>query len=616
MIAGTLSLPAFTEFVYVFVEKKISLLLRYANVIGSVLIITTIYSNVYAYDGGPYLGFPYWPIVGITALLEMIFYCMNILFSEIELFGALKISSGNKQQQIKYLIFATILGYFGAGTNFLLWFRIPFPPVFNILIAFYIGIIAYAILIHHLMDISVVIRKGLLYSLIVALLSGFYLSVVFLFGNYLGGRKSAASIMFTIFSIVFFSLIFQPLRDRIQEFIDRVFFRSKYDYQKTLRELSQTARSVEKVDDLLDMVVPSLVNMLKLSCACVYTADKHSGQFIPRKTVQLSFNPPMLQKDDSLIKALSVKREPVFAGDVAANESRIGSYIKAGEASIFLPILFKDQLVGFLCLGKKLSEEPFNSEDVDLLSTLCNQIGVSIQYAALYEDSMDAQKQLYQADKLATLGTLAAGLAHEIKNPITAIKGFTQIIKDSFRKGDEEAINDFEKVVPNQLDRINGIVEKLLKLSKPSTMEKKALNVNIILDDLVKLTERQAAAANVFIIKDLKAANAIYGTADQLTQAFLNLILNGIQAMPKGGTLMVKSRDMNERGHKVIVKIRDTGVGIPKEEMSKIFDPFFTTKESGAGLGLAVTKKIIEEHNGTIEVESEPGRGTTFRVNL
>ncbi len=535
-------------------------------------------------------------------------YFLNVFIAEIVLFRSFKKDNSHFNNQIKYLMFATILGFFGAATNFLIWLSIPFPPIFNVLIPIYIFIVAYAIVKHRLMDIEVVLRKGLLYSLMAGLLSAFYLSAVFLFGNYLGSRKSAASIVFTIFSIVFFSIIFQPLRDRIQALIDRVFFRLKYDYQKTLKELSKTARSAEKIDTLLDKVVPSLADTFKLSHACVYTFDKRSARFLPRKTVKLAFDPPPLSNDDAIIRLLTARKEPVFADDIPAAGRTIG-------AAVFLPILFKDNLVGFLCLGKKLSEEPFSNEDIDLLSTLCNQIGTSIQYAALYEDAMETQNQLYQADKLATVGALAASLAHEIRNPIAAIKGFTSVIDKAVASNDVEAIKDFKDVVPRQLDRINTIVEKLLTLSKPTQLEKKEVDINDLLSDIVKLVDKQAANNRVRIITDdLKASSKINGDLGQLTQAFLNLILNGIQAMPDGGTLDIRSSD--EKYGTVAVEIKDSGVGIPKEKLASIFDPFFTTKDKGTGLGLSVTKKIIEDHHGKIEVISDVGKGTAFIVKL
>jgi nitrogen-specific signal transduction histidine kinase len=520
------------------------------------------------------------------------------------LIRSLGLRDSNFDKQIKYLIYSTCIGFFGAAMNFLLWFNIPFPPVFNVLIPIYVLMVAFAILKYRLMDIEIIIRKGLLYSLLAGLLSAFYLSAVFIFGNYLGGRKSAASILFTIFSIVFFSLIFQPLRDRIQELIDKVFFKGKYDYQKTLRSLSLTARSIAGIDELVDKILNSITETIKINKAAIYVIDKRNNSFVMRKAVgELQANLPA-----DIIDKLKEEKETIIFKE-AANISKI-------DYAILFPILSKERLVGILCLGEKLSGDVYSDEDIDLLTTLCNQMGVSIENAMLYEDAMESQKHLYQADKLATLGTLAAGLAHEIKNPIAAIKGFSQMIGKSFETGDKEAIKDFEDVVPRQLDKINDLVERLLKLSKPVSYEKRSLNINIVLEDIIKLTEKQAINQKVQITKELNAANEIIGDPDQLTQAFLNLILNGIQSMPDGGILAIKTLDINDHGHNISIEIKDTGVGIPEDKLDKIFDPFWTTKEGGMGLGLAVTKKIIDDHKGKIDVESEIGKGTIFQVRL
>jgi signal transduction histidine kinase len=553
------------------------------------------------------LDFFWWPDAGRFFTFYCVYFYFGVLLTFYLFIKAYLNSYGAEKNRLKYVIAAASFATIGGSLSYPLWYDIPIPPFLNLLMTLYAVIIAYTILRHHLMDITIILRKGLLYSLMAGLLSAFYLSAVFLFGNYLGSRKSAASIVFTIFSIVFFSIIFQPLRDKIQALIDRVFFRLKYDYQKTLRDLSKTARSAEKIDTLLDKLIPSLADTFKLSHACVYIFDKRSARFLPRKTVKLAFDPPPLSNDDEIIRLLIARKEPVFADDVPAAGRTIG-------AAVFLPILFKDNLVGFLCLGKKLSEEPFSNEDIDLLSTLCNQIGTSIQYAALYEDAMETQKHLYQADKLATVGALAAGLAHEIRNPIAAIKGFTSVIDKAVANNDTEAIKDFRDVVPRQLDRINAIVEKLLTLSKPSQIERKEVDINDLLEDIVKLVNKQTANDRIRIITEgLKASSKITGDPGQLTQAFLNLILNGIQAMPDGGILEIRSSD--EDGM-VAVEIKDIGIGIPKEKLANIFDPFYTTKDKGTGLGLSVTKKIIEDHRGTIKVESGVGKGTAFIVKL
>jgi two-component system, sporulation sensor kinase E len=179
---------------------------------------------------------------------------------------------------------------------------------------------------------------------------------------------------------------------------------------------------------------------------------------------------------------------------------------------------------------------------------------------------------------------------------------------------DADAIKDFKDVVPRQLDRINEIVEKLLTLSKPPKLEIVRTNITNLLDEIIKLVEKQALKQRIVIVKSFDDLPQTMADPEQLTQAFLNLILNAMQSMPNGGQIEIRTKLIGT--DKITVEIADNGTGISKDKISKIFDPFYTTKESGSGLGLAVTQKIILDHHGKIEVESEVGKGTEFRVIL
>jgi len=569
----------------------------------------------YLLSGIKHFFWGYYPIAGPLYWIPISFFilfiaCIPILLSALK--EESKAGHQLKVQQIKYLMVA----YIGAVTGLVDYFpkyNIAIYPWGHLSALIFISVIAYAILKHQLMDIEVVLRKGLIYSLLVGLLTALYLSGVFLFGNYLGSRKSAASILFTIFSIIFFSLTFQPLRDKIQEFIDKVFFRGKYDYQKTLKELSLVARSIAGLDELLDKVLNAIVSVIKLNNASIYVLDKRGGQYFARRSIGIGIKRSLPENDD-IIKQLASRKEAVMYDEVSKASGNISGFMKEIGAAIIFPIITKDEIVGFLCLGEKLSGEVYSDEDIDLLTTLCNQMGVSIENAMLYEDALEAQKKLYQADKLATVGALAAGLAHEIKNPIAAIKGFSQLIDRAVTENDAETIKDFKDVVPRQLDRINEIVEKLLTLSKPPKLEKKKVDINALLVEIVRLVEKQALKQRVEIVKSFEDLSQTLADPEQLTQAFLNLILNAIQSMPDGGQIEIRTRFMGT--DRIVVEIIDNGMGIPKEKRLKIFDPFYTTKTGGSGLGLSVTQKIIIDHHGKIEVESEVGKGSAFKIVL
>ncbi len=222
------------------------------------------------------------------------------------------------------------------------------------------------------------------------------------------------------------------------------------------------------------------------------------------------------------------------------------------------------------------------------------------------------EEQLRRADRLSALGELSAGMAHEIRNPLGSIKGAVEIIKDDYAP--DEAKYEFIQILLKETDRLNQIVQEFLGFARPKQPEFRQADLNEAIESVLALTAQEARKAGVKVEKRLDPSIGRRSLdAGLLKQAFLNLALNAIQAMPGGGVLIVESA---LRGGVIVVKIIDTGVGISEENRKKLFSPFFTTKKNGTGLGLAITYRIIENHKGRISVASEPGKGTTFSVEL
>ncbi len=285
---------------------------------------------------------------------------------------------------------------------------------------------------------------------------------------------------------------------------------------------------------------------------------------------------------------------------------------KESIAKISVPMKSKRGLAGRLILGEKLSEESYSDDDAALLTTLANQLAVAVENALLHKEILERERELARADKLAALGTVAAGMAHEIKNPLSVIKGMTQVLQENLK--DENFTEKFSQIIPRQLDRINNIVENLLRFGKKHELKISDLNINQVLKETLLLVKEQCKKKNIKIIEEYEELPAIAGDPEQLSQAFLNLALNAIQAIAENGELKLKTKKL--KNDEIFIEISDTGIGIPEESLGKIFDPFFTTKEKGAGLGLAVTYRIIKEHRGEIRVKSEVGRGTTFMITI
>jgi len=284
---------------------------------------------------------------------------------------------------------------------------------------------------------------------------------------------------------------------------------------------------------------------------------------------------------------------------------------------MFVWIRQKGELVGAIRVANKVSGD-FTEEDVRPLAILANNISVAMENAALYDDLrrqmkelQDAQQQLVQAAKLVAIGELASNVAHELNNPLTTVLGYTELMKE------EEDINGIMKdldVIEKESLRARDIVRQLLEFARRRDMNINKLNLNRIIKEVIDLIFIQKRHAGVRRKLDLGDIPPINGDENQLKQVFVNLINNAIYAMRNQGMLTIRTHFKNGQ---VYIEISDTGEGIPPEYLPRIFEPFFSTKkEKGTGIGLSVSYKIIQGHNGTIDVESEPGKGTTFIIVL
>ncbi|WP_243291728.1 PAS domain-containing sensor histidine kinase [Bacillus sp. FJAT-47783] len=225
-------------------------------------------------------------------------------------------------------------------------------------------------------------------------------------------------------------------------------------------------------------------------------------------------------------------------------------------------------------------------------------------------EKKEMEEKLRKSDTLNVVGELAAGIAHEIRNPMTALKGFIQLLQGSMK----EDHSMYFKVITSELQRIESIITEFLILAKPQAVHFQKKNLVDIMKDTIDLLNAQAILANVQIHLDAIDTPPIYCEPNQLKQVFINILKNAIEVMPNGGNIHVRISSSN--GQKVTVSIKDEGIGIPRDKLKRLGEPFYTTKERGTGLGLMVSYKIIEEHNGKVDVTSKVGNGTTFSISL
>ncbi len=252
-------------------------------------------------------------------------------------------------------------------------------------------------------------------------------------------------------------------------------------------------------------------------------------------------------------------------------------------------------------------------------SELRNESGQSDGLVILLRDITEVNRlelQLRRSDKLAALGTLAAGVAHEVKNPLHALSLNLHLLQQEVESPEASAteIKGYFEILRSELHRIHRIVENFLRFSKPSIPEVKPLDLNGLLERVLSLIAFDAADHGVSIETVFDPTlQSVPGDEGQLSQVFLNLVINALQAMPSGGGLVLTTRSRNGWAE---VAVRDTGEGIEREILPHVFDPYFTTRPRGVGLGLAIAHRIMEGHRGTIDVESEVGTGTTMVVRL
>jgi two-component system sensor histidine kinase AtoS len=216
-----------------------------------------------------------------------------------------------------------------------------------------------------------------------------------------------------------------------------------------------------------------------------------------------------------------------------------------------------------------------------------------------------AERQLGRSQRLASLGTLTAGVTHEIRNPLTVIRAETERLASQPR--DLEYLKTFSELLLKHIDRITGIVQRMLSLAK----EKDRRNIDVDLNDIINTTTQFFTTPGIYIDKNLQVIPPIKGYPEEIQEVIVNLIQNAIDAMPKGGRITIRSYLEENRS---VIEISDTGKGIPQEIREKMFDPFYSTRHEGVGLGLSIVYRIVREHGGDIKVASELGKGATFKL--
>lgn len=317
----------------------------------------------------------------------------------------------------------------------------------------------------------------------------------------------------------------------------------------------------------------------------------------------------------------------MLIGDEAADlESPVRAWITevSAEEIFVVPLVGKERVVGALAVDNRRGGQRLGTDGRMLIEGLATQAVIAIENAQLVDELRRSRAQIRRVDRLGTLGTLAAGLAHEINNPLVSLNTFLSLAPEKRNTDDKSFWGDYHELACSELNRIRGLVEAMSRLGRggpAASLSRQTVNVAEVAEQVVHLLHRETERAGVTVRLDIaESAPQIEAVRDQIHQVMLNLSLNAIHASQSGGSIVVSIDSDGPVAEPIGVRIRfqDAGEGISEENLERIFDPFFTTKDpdKGTGLGLMISHQIVADHGGSIEVESTPGEGATFHVRL
>jgi len=536
------------------------------------------------------------------------FYFLSyFLWGVYNLFQKYRINRGIERTQIKYVFTGLFLSFlFGIIFNLILPALgiarfLNIGPFFTLIL---VAFTAYAIVKTHLMDISVIISRAVAEVLTVLFEGTIYLGLVYFYRTYVSTSIDWPFLTWTVIYGILVGQTYQRTRLFIQTTSDKVFLRGRYNYYKELSDASSHVGEKLSLPDILRVLYDTFANVVEISVPRVFLPEnftemeKTSNRYLvyDKKTFLPDTAGGEVSINNPLTKELIKKREPL-------------QEVKELDAALVVPCLLEDRLIGFFALGRKLSEDLYTDEDMRLLKTLANQAAITLDHTRSYEkikvELESVGRQLERSQRLASLGTLTAGVTHEIRNPLTVIRIETERL--AMEPRGLEYLKQHRDLLLKHIDRISGIVNRMLGLAKDKPKRQAAVNVNELLNSTLELF----SISNITVKKNFLAVPEINGDPEALQEALVNLIQNAIDAMLEGGTLTLCTYLEDNR---VAVEIRDTGKGIPDEIREKIFDPFYSTRHEGVGLGLSIAYRIIREHGGDIRVTSEIGKGSTFKI--
>jgi len=395
---------------------------------------------------------------------------------------------------------------------------------------------------------------------------------------------------------------------------------------ETLASVSRSINSALHVDEALQLITREACTLMEARMCSLLMLDT-TGEWLD---LRASFgagaaylNKPRLSVDESFMGIVIRRKKPMQVDNVQSSALYQNVTMARVEGLISLlsaPLVFGGQTIGTLNV---YTDEPrsFSNEEVNILTALTELSAIAIEKARLYERVVDVEEQLRQNEKLSALGLLAAEVAHEIRNPLTVMKMLYHSLRLEFSPGDPRVQDDV--ILREKMEHLNKIVEQILDFARGAEPKMGQININQLLNDLALLIRHKLRNQQIEFVRRLAPdLPDIMGDSAQLAQAFLNLTLNAVEAMPQGGRLTISTRAVTLPRRKkgpshVLIEFRDTGQGMSEEQRRQRHSSLLSsTKQKGTGLGLAIVSRVVETHRGKVRILSRPGRGTAITVTL
>lgn len=538
-----------------------------------------------------------------------------------------KVSSPLRKKQAKLIVLAFFVAVIGAA-DFLPKYGVSLYLLGAFPTLVFVSLVGYCVIRYKLMDIETMLHKTVAWFFTNLILVIPFVLIIYLIYPWF----STLSNLNILFFLGFLGVVFLFFVRGIHPKIDHFFQRRRYDLEDIANQFTEDLIHLKGVLPLSRKIKDVVKSTLYAQQISLFIYDSQKDKYIAvdeadAKYSELKIESTFLQwlvRNNRIVYKDLIEIDPFYV----SVKSDLNRYFDFTDSVVIVPLILGKELLGLVNLSKKTTFQKYSALDFHFLTILKNQSAIAISNSLLYdnmedqvkkrtEELLQMQKQLIRAEKMATVGTLAGGVAHEINNPLTAILTNVQFLLDSPGSVDQESLQLMEEATK----RCRTIVQKLMlyarKPSESSQMQK--VNILDVIKDVIGLIRYQFKQDNITINLKAKLENyPVRGNQNEIEQVITNLILNAKDAIQKIKPQGVIGLAVSSDNGNIIVKVKDEGAGISEENLTKIFDPFFTTKDvgKGTGLGLSICQAIVQKHQGTIEVESKLNRGSVFIVIL